>query len=86
MLETKYKGREVLLHTAWAECATGPGWVNTIYWAVISKIGGPQHGVLRKVALQPDEQSSELQALFDISVATQKSVVAEVATLWNAKE
>jgi hypothetical protein len=64
-------GKEYLLHTAWAEYASGPGWSNTIYWAVVSQGDGP----LEKIAIQPDEQSNELKTLFQISEATHQSVV-----------
>ena len=80
-----YMGEPCVLHAAWAEKASGPGWANSIYWAVISPVGGPKHDQLEKVCIQPDDQTNELRTLLDVSATMHKTVLSEVARALDEK-
>ena len=49
--------------TAWAESCSGPGWANQLVWVLVQD----REGKLRLEALQPDEQSGDMQAIFRYS-------------------
>lgn len=65
------------LVTAWAERASGPGWLNFPVWVLIQD-GNGKH---RVECLQPHEQNDALRQLFDISVSCQKAMVSAVRSL-----
>jgi len=46
--------------TAYAERCSGPGWVNQLYWLVVRD----PTGEIRQVAIQPEDWTKELDALF----------------------
>lgn len=48
---------------AWAETASGPGWSNAPLWAIIRHTDGS----LEMVVIQPDEQTTEMHAIYAIS-------------------
>lgn len=81
MIDIKYKGEDYVVHTAWAEAAKGPGWSNRIYWVIASPKSGPWSHRLTKMSIQEDEMSIWLMALFDVSVATSKSVTSQAASV-----
>ncbi len=56
------------------EYAYGPGWRNPIVWVYIQT----QDGAIRYVDIQPDEQSSAMDMLFDIGAATHAALIDAV--------
>ena len=56
--------------TAWAEEYKGPGWSNRLVWALLQE--GNNNG-LSLFAFQPEDQTSLMQALFDVSAACAKA-------------
>ena len=64
---------------AYAQPATDPTargrYINTPIWAIVRG----DDGVLREEVLQPDEQSKELQMLYEISAATHIAMLSALA-------
>jgi hypothetical protein len=50
--------------TAWAEKASGSGWINRIVWVLLQRRGTNQY---RVECLQPEEQGAETRLLFNVS-------------------
>ena len=61
--------------TAWAETCAGPGWANWIVWVLVQ----PAAGGYRMECIQPDDQSPEVQDLFDFSALASKRMLRAVA-------
>lgn len=59
---------------AWAEYVGGPGWANTPVWVIVRGADGK----LREDCLQPDEQTAEIQTLFNVSDAVASAMKAAV--------
>lgn len=64
---------------AYAENASGPGWSNSLVW-VIERDG---NGRLHQRAIQPEDQTAEMVALFQVCAA---SHVALTKAVMNADE
>ena len=60
--------------TAWAEHATGPGWSNQLVWVLVRE----RTGGLREEAIQPEDQTTEMQTLFWVCEAATKALTAAV--------
>lgn len=60
--------------TAYAERASGPGWANSPVWIIVRD----GNGIIRQECLQPDEQSAEVLALYEVSAAAHRSMIAAV--------
>ena len=64
---------------AYAQPATDPTargrYINTPLWVIVRG----DDGVLREECLQPDEQSKELQMLYEISAATHIAMLSALA-------
>jgi hypothetical protein len=86
VFEFNYRGEPHLAHVAWAERAKGGGWSNTVVWVLLSKISGPEHGKLFKVAIQPCEQSPELHALVNVSDLIARDVTHAAVKVLAGKE
>ena len=63
--EVMSKKNSGFLVTAWAERASGPGWANTLIYALYRD----GNGQLTLECFQPDEQTAEMRILFDISAS-----------------
>lgn len=61
--------------TAYAEYASGPGWVNRPIWVIVR--GADM--ALREECIQPEDHTPELLALFDVSSAVQVAMTAAVS-------
>lgn len=85
LVEIRHKDQNYLIHTAWAEQANGPGWSNLLYWVIVSEIGGPNHGKLKKVSLQYEEMNDRLKHLFDVSRSLHHEVVGAAAQAFEMK-
>lgn len=59
---------------AYAENASGPGWANSLVW-VVERDG---NGRLHHRAIQPEEQTPEMVALFQVSAAAHLSMTNAV--------
>lgn len=60
-----------------AQPASGPGWANTPLWIILQD--GNNH--LRRVCLQPEEQSDGLRMLYATAAAVHVALVREVEAL-----
>lgn len=60
--------------TAWAENCSGPGWKNQIIWVLIQEVSG----LLRQEALQPEDQTAGMRALFNVSDSATRALVEEI--------
>ncbi|PZR90874.1 MAG: hypothetical protein DI537_17510 [Stutzerimonas stutzeri] len=59
---------------AFAENASGPGWSNSLVW-VIERDG---NGRLHQRAIQPEEQTAEMIALFQVCAASNVALTKAV--------
>jgi len=59
---------------AYAQHATGPGWLNTPLWYIVKD----ENRKLREECLQPEEQSMELKKLYKIAEEVHKALVCEI--------
>jgi hypothetical protein len=50
---------------AWAETCSGPGWANSLIWVVERD----ENGKLSQRAIQPEDQTRDMVALFGVSAA-----------------
>lgn len=66
------KGETIV--TAFAETIRGSGFINSPVWVIIQD----RDGNLRRECLQPSEQGPDTLALFRVSEAASKSMVAAV--------
>lgn len=64
--------REVVC--AYAENASGPGWANSLIW-VIERDG---NGRLHQRAIQPEEQTPEMETLFQVCAASHRALTKAV--------
>jgi len=64
---------------AFADNANGPNWCNQIVTVIIRK----SNGVIRMDSLQPDEQSPEIKAMFDICSAVHISLCKQVFKIYR---
>jgi hypothetical protein len=60
---------------AWADVASGPGWANRLIWLLLRDADG----ILSLEAIQPDEQTAEMVALYAVSEAAHLSMIGAVA-------
>lgn len=60
------------------ETAAGPGWTNRVIWV---HIVDTNTGKYRCEAIQPDEQTPEMKALFDVCEQAAKSLLACVPVM-----
>lgn len=60
---------------AWAEKCSGPGWQNRVVWVLVRTANKAS---LRIEAIQPQEQTRVLSALFDTSAALTREMLAEI--------
>lgn len=54
------------------EYCAGPGWSNTPMWVYIVNHQSKQ---FRQECIQPDEQTSEMKALFEVGEVTSRSLI-----------
>lgn len=69
----KIKGHVV---TAFAEPASGPGWTNQPIWVIVRD--ADQN--LQELCIQPEEQTPEMHALYQVSHAVHSSMTAAVVS------
>jgi hypothetical protein len=67
--------------TAFASPAAGPGWANSPVWIVVRS----QDGSYREVCLQPEEQSPEMLALYDVSATVNRSMIAAACRICGGR-
>lgn len=59
----------------WTDPTARGRWLNTPIWVIVRG----DDGVLREEVLQPDEQSKELQMLYEIAAATHIAMLSALA-------
>ena len=60
--------------TAWPESPTGPGWSNRIVWVLVRH----DDGRLEEIAIQPEDQTPEMIALFGVALAARDALTSAV--------
>lgn len=63
------------LVAAWAEDCSEPGWSNRVIWCLVFDTSA---GTYRVGAIQPEEQTAEMLALFPVCAAATKTLTEEV--------
>lgn len=60
--------------TAWAEAPSGPGWSNRIVWVLVRH----EDGRLEQIDIQPEDQTTEMRALFGVALAASQALTDTV--------
>lgn len=69
--------------TAYAEAASGPGWGNTPVWVVVCRKGTQDY---RIECLQPDEQTSVMRSVYQVSDGMHHLMVKEARSVMTRKK
>lgn len=56
--------------TAYADTCGGPGWANKPIWLIVRD----QDGKLREECVQPDEQTTEMHILYEVSETAHRAM------------
>lgn len=67
--------------TAWAEYANGPGWSNQLIWVLVQAAAGKY----RLEALQSEEQTPRMRALFGVCAEASTSLTGIVERVLRAR-
>lgn len=65
--------------TAYGENAAGPGWSNQPLWVILRN----SDGRLRQIAIQPEQQTPEMIALYAISNVVHRQISAAVKSYFK---
>lgn len=60
----------------------GPRWINTPLWLIVRG----EDGVLREQAMQPDQQSKEIEALYEICASVHVALLSALAIHYSKEQ
>lgn len=64
--------------TAFAESASGPGWANKLVWVIVCD---RLDGSLRRISIQPDEQSDDMRMFHAVNEAAHAAMTGAAERL-----